>query len=483
MSETAKRIRPSCVAGSFYEASPERLREDILSRLEQAPAACATAPILAAAAPHAGYVYSADIAAATYAALRQADFDTVVIIGHDFGSHARGIIAVTASYTDYATPLGNVPVDTELVQSLMAADSRIICNDRIHAQEHSIEVQLPFLQVVASSPFRIVPFFFGEVTPDHCQRLAELLMRLKGDRRLLVLSSTDLSHYPNDKTARKLDAKTVSFATALDLDGLCKWQAQGEWEEQPNVETPICSAGGLGTAICWARLNGPAKGLVLRQGNSGDASGDQRRVVGYAALLFVKAQDGEAAGPAENNFSLPAPLQRRLLALARKTIEDGARGISAQDQDGDGDDAALQEKAAVFVTLQKQGRLRGCIGTTEAYLPLCQAVMHFAHAAAFEDPRFEEVTADELSSLHIEISVLSPMRRIASPDEIIPFKHGVMVTRGGRRGLFLPQVWEQLPTKEMFLNYLCAEKAGLSFDAWKDPQTKLEVFTVFAFEE
>ena len=135
------------------------------------------------------------------------------------------------------------------------------------------------------------------------------------------------------------------------------------------------------------------------------------------------------------------------------------------------------------MTLHKNGRLRGCIGTTAPHLPLYEAVIRYAKAAAFEDPRFEAVGAEELPSLHIEISVLSPMRKVKSADEIVPFKHGVMVSRGYNRGLFLPQVWEQLPDKEQFLGYLCAEKAGLSFDAWRSPRTSIEIFTVFAFEE
>ena len=279
MLEEQKRIRPCRVAGSFYEANAEQLRRNIQRRIQQADFAGDSSAVLAVAVPHAGYVYSADIAAPAYSALSKADFDTVVIIGHDFGRHAKGIIAITTSFTDFATPLGNVPVDTSLVQALISADSRIVIHDNAHIQEHSIEVQLPFLQTVAQNPFKIVPLFFGEVTPEHCQLLAELLMQLKGNRRILVLSSTDLSHYPTSKIARQLDEKTVAFAKNLDVDALCDWQSNGEWQSHSGVVTPICSTGGLGTAICWARLNGPAEARVLKQGNSGDVSGEERRNV------------------------------------------------------------------------------------------------------------------------------------------------------------------------------------------------------------
>ena len=482
MPDFSTHIRPARVAGTFYDGNPERLKQDILERIQRASVPEVTSSILAAAVPHAGYLYSADIAAPVYAALAKADFDTVVIIGHDFGRHARGIIGITTSFTEFATPLGNVPVDTQLVQALLKEDSRIIVHDVAHRQEHTIEVQLPFLQTIARAPFQIVPMFFGEVAPVHCQRLAELLLKLKGSRRLLVLSSTDLSHYPASKVARKLDAQTVATASALDLEGLCDWQSHGEWENHPGVVTPICSAGGLGTAICWARLNGPAEARVLKQGNSGDVSGEDDRVVGYASLLFVKAgESSKNEAPSKDDFSLSASVKRQLLSLARKSIVDALE--NKETIPGLGDAPEHLQKAAVFVTLHKNGRLRGCIGTTAPHLPLAQAIIAYAKAAAFEDPRFTPVTAEELPLIHIEISVLSPMRKVGSAEEIVPFKHGVMVSRGYNRGLFLPQVWEQLPDKEMFLTCLCEEKAGLPANAWKDSRTNLEVFTVLAFEE
>ena len=135
------------------------------------------------------------------------------------------------------------------------------------------------------------------------------------------------------------------------------------------------------------------------------------------------------------------------------------------------------------MTLHKNGRLRGCIGTTAPRDPLWKIVEYMAYAAAFDDPRFSKVTADEVDDLHIEISVLSPMKLAKSSDEIVPFKHGVMVRQGHNSGLFLPQVWEQIPDKKRFMGYLCEEKAGLDYDAWKSPETKIYLFTVFAFEE
>ncbi len=137
----------------------------------------------------------------------------------------------------------------------------------------------------------------------------------------------------------------------------------------------------------------------------------------------------------------------------------------------------------MFVTLKREGRLRGCIGTTTPREALWKAVSSLAHSAGFDDPRFGDLGADELDDLHIEISVLGPLRRVESAADIVPEKHGVVVRQRGRSGLFLPQVWDQIPDKTQFLSILCQEKARLPANAWRDPKTELLVFEVFAFEE
>lgn len=471
-----RRVRPATAAGRFYTRSPEKLWNEVEEYLANAPAFEGDArTICAAAVPHAGYVYSARIAAPVFKALQDSDFETIVIIGHDYGRNAPGIIAVLPSFTHYQTPLGEIPVDQELCEALLQSDKRIVCADEAHLQEHTIEVQLPFLQVTGHR-CKILPVLFGEVTPVHCRRFAQLLDSLRGNRKLFVLSSTDLSHYPSSSLARTLDAQTVQYATAFDLENLCEWKNGGKWEDLPGVETPICSAGGLGTAIAWAELQGAKSCLPLRQGNSGDVPGAEKSsVVGYASLLFCKE------AKKEEEFSVSPQNQKALLEIVRKALRAGTEGYRYRPVPPE--DKAMLEKAAVFVTLHEHGRLRGCIGTLVPHRPLYLTVAEYAYAAGFEDPRFQPVTEEELPELDLEVSVLSPLRKIASAEEIVPGKHGVVVTRGRQSGVFLPQVWEQLPRKEDFLSYLCAEKAGLPPDAWRDANTTLEVFTVFAFEE
>jgi len=471
---TEKSVRPATAAGRFYSGAPERLRREVEAYLADAPEYDGAAgEICAAAVPHAGYPYSAAIAAPVFKALRGSTFDTIVIIGHDFGRMAPGVIAVLPRYTHYQTPLGELEVDQELCNSLRGMDSRIVLNDRVHLQEHTVEVQLPFLQVIGFQG-KVLPVLFGEVTAEHCREFARLLRACQGNRKLFVLSSTDLSHYPANALARTLDAHTVELAATFQIETLCDWKNGGEWEGKPDVETPICSAGGLGTAIAWAEAEGATRSVVLKRGNSGDAPGaDTRSVVGYASLLFCKEKQEE--------FTVSPQNQAFLLETVRETLREGVEGRRYRPSRPQ--DAALLAPAAVFVTLHANGRLRGCIGTLAAHQPLYQAVAEYAYAAGFGDPRFFPLDKEELAGLECEVSVLSPLRQVCSADEILPGKHGVVVTRGRRSGVFLPQVWEQLPRKEDFMSCLCAEKAGLPADAWKEPDTILSVFTVFAFQE
>lgn len=472
-------VRPSRVAGMFYPASPEKLREQVQEYLDGVPAAMVPDGAVAVLAPHAGYSYSGRIAAPAYKAMAQADFDTLVIIGHDFGRHAKGLVGVLCDQSHFATPLGQVPVDVELVRALCQADSRIIVHNEAHAREHTIEVHLPFVQVLKPG-CRIVPIFSGEVSHEHSQALVDALQKCAGSRQIFILASTDLSHYPTAERSRAFDEYTTSLLKNFDVAGLCEWQQNGLWQEE-GVETPICAAGGAATALLWASAHQATQAVVLRRGNSGDVpGGDKGRVVGYLSMAFCRAQAERAQG------AFPAAAADYLLKLARACIT-----ARVEHQHSDPKKALpppppqpeLQEAVGAFVTLHKQGRLRGCIGRIATLEPLTVTVAQMAEAAAFEDNRFTPVTAAELPELQIEISVLSPLRRIASWREIEPGRHGVVVRRGHRSGLFLPQVWEQLPSLESFMSCLCQEKAGLPATSWKESDIELQVFIVTAFSE
>jgi MEMO1 family protein len=527
----AQSARPAAVAGTFYPSGADDLRREIKGYLDAAPAAQVDGEVVGIVVPHAGYRYSAGVAAYAYKALAGVKADTVVIVGHD--AHARGIVAVASDEVAFETPLGRVPVDTELVAALVKANRGIIVHNQVHRREHSVEVQLPFLQTLLGE-FRMVPMLFGEPTPENCRILAEALAANAGQRRILFVASTDLCHYPADTLAVGLVKDTMACVERADVPALFTYLEQTQRRlAGEDVQTAMCASGGVGTALLYARSRGPITVRVLHTGNSGDApGGDKDRVVGYGAAVITlnapaatdpaakavpqaaadpaaKAVPQAAADPAAkavpqaaagsqpkadpaaapaveakaDTFTLAPEVQKELLALARRRITATARGESFDYQPPAAMADVLKPPAAVFVTLQKSGRLRGCIGMTEPRAPLWRAVQDMAGSAAFRDPRFAAVSATELDALHIEISVLSPLSPVANADAIVPRQHGVVVRRGGRSGLFLPQVWEQIPDKEQFLSVLCAEKAGLPEDAWKDPETRLLVFTVFAFKE
>lgn len=465
-------IRKPCAAGTFYPAGREELQKAVSSILKSAATPSPGGKVLAVMAPHAGYVFSAKVAAPAYLALGQADFETAVIIGHDFGRQARDIIAVTDDHDFFDTPLGQLQVDRELQEKLIKALPSVLVHNGVHARDHSVEVHLPFIKTLKPNA-KILPVLFGEATPANCMKFAEALEKASEGRKILILASTDLCHYPSYNDAKDLDKETTGFIEKMDLPGLCACQA-GKGVNAANVDTPICSAGGVGVAIAWCSKRGVKQAKILARANSGDVrGGDLLRVVGYASALFATAPEEE--------FALSKKARDELLGLARKRISGRLSGEKWQ-YTPPADIPELQVKAPAFVTLTIGGKLRGCIGYTVAQGELWRAVEEMAISAAFSDPRFPPVTRGELDSIRIEISVLSPMVPSA-PEDIIPGKHGVMVKCGARRGLFLPQVWEQLPDKNQFMAYLCMEKAGLPADAWKDKSTTILTFTVFAFEE
>lgn len=478
-------VRRPAVAGTFYSADKSRLEKEVAALLERAgDVEPKGEEVLAAMAPHAGYRYSGQVAAYAHKGMSGTDVDVVVVIGHDYSR--PGVVAWLCSVDCYQTPLGQLPVARDMVQRVLDYHPGIREHKLAHSREHTVEVQLPFLQTLGKT-CEIVPVLFGEPTAAHCRILADAIESARAGRRVFVLASTDLSHYPTYAEATRLDQQTLGVLAGMDVGRLlAHLEAVERRRDIRNLETAMCASGGVGTAMLYAKKHGANKVQVLRYANSGDAdAGDRQRVVGYGAVLFVKstgkAEQMETEADADGRFTLPEPVQRELLALARSRIEAEASGRTLSYTPSDR--KQLLQPAAVFVTLKKSGRLRGCIGTTAPRSPLWQAVSEMAHAAAFEDHRFGDVTKEELAALHVEVSVLSPLKRVASADAIVPVEHGVVVRRGSRQGLFLPQVWEQLPDKTEFLSILCQQKAGLPASAWRDAKTELYIFTVFAFEE
>jgi AmmeMemoRadiSam system protein B/AmmeMemoRadiSam system protein A len=427
-------VRPAAVAGMFYPGSALALTQEVDDLLGGAEA---LAPRVgfpkAIIVPHAGYIYSGGVAASAYDAVRPARgiVHRVVLLGPVHRVPVRGL--ATVSNEAFATPLGPVAIDRDALASL-ADLPQVVTSDPAHAMEHSLEVQLPFLQKTLGS-FKLVPFAVGMAS---VAEVAQVIERLWGGLETLIVISTDLSHYHAYDDARRMDGETVSkilaFATDLDQDEACG-------------ATPL-----NGLLHVAKRKNLSLK--LLAAANSGDTAGGRDRVVGYSSFgLYEGAEPAlDAAG-------------KTLIALARDAIE--SRLFERKKIDSDL--PWLQQSGATFVTLTRDGQLRGCIGSLEAVRPLAMDVAENALGAAFRDPRFPRLTAEEWPSCRVEVSLLSAPKRIEFADEadlleqLEPGLDGVILECGNRRSTFLPQVWEGLPDKRAFLAEL-VKKAGLPAD-------------------
>lgn len=279
-------VRPPAAAGTFYPGSPSQLRRTITTLLDTAPEVKPAGKIIAAVAPHAGYTFSGGVAAYAYKLLSTVHFDTLIIIGHDA---YRNAVAFTCPVDYFQTPLGKVPVDREMMAKMHAFNTGIKPDRSIHARDHTIEIHLPFLQVLGRKS-KIIPILFGDPTAENCRILSDAILAAAGNKTVFVLASADMSHYPSYESARKVDNSTLEILRSLDIDKLFTHLVKQEIQPSvPNLRTAMCARGGVGTAILFARAHGADQAQILRYANSGDVpAGGKRRVVGYSSALMVK---------------------------------------------------------------------------------------------------------------------------------------------------------------------------------------------------
>lgn len=471
-------IRAPAVAGTFYPADATQLRATLNAFLAQAEGRKTQGRIRALVVPHAGYVYSGAVAAHAFKQIIGAQYQTVVLIGN---SHHEGYLgAAIYSKGRFKTPLGEVSIDADFSQRLLAANPQILDRQSPHIEEHSLEVELPFLQTVLGD-FQIVPILLGTQNTDLARALAKTL-RETADEDTLVIASSDLSHYPAYDDAKFADLKTVEAVTSGKVEQLERTLRQMEQTRIPELATLMCGEGAVKTVMFYAQHIGADQIEHLNYANSGDITGSSNRVVGYAAIAFSSNQTAKKEPQKMNDENLVTiEQQTTLLTLARNTIKTYLQ--TGKTLAFTNADPVLEQPLGAFVTLHKQKQLRGCIGRFESDQPLYRVVQDMAVAAATQDGRFSPVTAPELAGLQIEISVLSPLRK-GTWQEIELGKHGVQVVSGLRCGVFLPQVatetgWDL----DTFMGQLCAQKAGLLPEAWKDPKTDVYLFTAQVFHE
>lgn len=287
--ESGEDIRPPAVAGAFYPDSASQLENMLTQFLDRVPEIKPEGKVLAAVAPHAGYPFSGGVAAYTYRILSSVKFDTLIIIGHDTYQNA---VAFICPVDYFQTPLGKVPVDREMISKMLAFNQGIKEDRSVHAHDHTIEVQLPFLQVIGRQ-CKIVPILFGNPTEENCRLLADAIFASTGNKRVFVLASTDMSHFPPYESACEVDHSTLDVLGTLDINTLFTHLIKQEARPSvPNLRTAMCARGGVGTAILVAKARGADRAQILRYANSGDVpAGDKYRVVGYCSVLMVKTTD------------------------------------------------------------------------------------------------------------------------------------------------------------------------------------------------
>jgi len=367
--------------------------------------------------------------------------------------------------------LGLVKVDHETTLRLAKADHVFYYYPRAHDREHCLEVQLPFLQrrfgEDAVPP--IVPIIISTNDFRKLQQIADVLKPYFTDENLFVVSS-DFSHYPSYEDAYEVDGKTGKAIETGDVEQFIAVLEENARSGKRNLGTSACGELAIATLMLMMDITYEVHHLLYQ--NSGDIDNhDHSRVVGYHAFAMVRATTSQT-------FSLSDEEKRKLKEIALTSIRDSLDGRRIAEPKGL--TKTLESKCGAFVSLHKQGRLRGCIGHFGEDTALHEIVAEMARAAAFEDPRFMPVTREELNDIDIEISVLTPMRRIQSLDEFELHRHGIYIRRGYRSGTFLPQVADEVNwTKEEFVSHCAQDKAGIGWDGWRDAE--LYVYEAIVF--
>ncbi len=444
-----KEIREPVFAGSWYPSDEKELRnltEEYLNNLDNLNF---NGTIKAVIVPHAGYIYSGQIAAAAFKQLDD-EYETVFLIGP---SHSYPLTDVSVSNLDYfSTPLGRVKVSDKSKEILK---ENIVENiEEAHSNEHSLEVEIPFLQMQLKD-FEIVPLIVGETDVEEFKNV---LSRNVGEEDLIVVS-VDLSHYHEYNEALSLDYISVKNIMELNYEKIISSEIDAPWA--------VSSLLKLAKEKYW-------KPYLITYSNSGEVTGDKTSVVGYSAIVFVEEFNNE-----DKEF---------LLNLARKSAEEYLKSGEKIEVDEKDVPINLRESKACFVTFIKDEQLRGCIGHIVPQMPLYQCVIENSINAATKDPRFSPMNSNELKASKIDVSVLTlpTILEHKTSEELLyklnPYQYGVILQRGENQSTFLPSVWEFIPNKQEFLANLCI-KGNMEADCWKDPRTEIYIYEAIDFSE
>ena len=454
--------RTPAVAGRFYPASPEKLQRELEHLFSRAKSKeCNN--VRAVISPHAGYVFSGTVAASAFNQIDEEHrYERIFLIGSSHQVALKGAAVYTQG--DFLMPYGTVTTDVDFCKKLVLTHPGLFSEDsRAHRDEHSLEVQLPFLHHVLRHEYVIVPIIIGTSDPSVCEKIAEVLVPYFNTDNLFVISS-DFSHYPGYEDALTVDAATRDAILQNAPEALIQTLTENSRLHVPGLATSLCGWTSVLTLLYMTSGNSSFSYRAIDYKNSGDSAlyGDKSQVVGYWAMAVTEQNNasGDSIKPEE---------QKMLLDIARKSIESVVvRGKHLSLEQVSGYPPLLQQQRGAFVTLYKGKKLRGCIGRMTANLPLFKLVRDMAEAAALYDDRFLPLQKEELGDLEIHISVLSPLEEIRDAGQIQLGKHGILVESRGRSGVFLPQVATETGwSLEEFLGHCSRDKAGLGWEGWK----------------
>lgn len=477
---TQRLVFPAQVSGQFYVADEKQLRSQVDTFLAKAKKSesifmsLKKRDLVAILSPHAGYVYSGEVAGVAYAVAAKRKYKTVIVMALN---HRRAAGKISLLDMDaYRTPLGELEIDRERVQTLVKNYPQQFAGAKeMFEQEHSLEVQLPFIQT-ALPDAKIVPMIVACMDESILQGAAKILYREFGAHKdVLFVISSDLSHFYPYKEAQVYDNTNLNLLESWEID---QWVAHAS-----NSRKGMCGVNPIFTfAQLFEEYDVSTRGVTrLKYLNSGDTTGDKKQVVGYGALAFTLQEGVRAERTSIKDFGpYDLLLRREIMTLAKKSVRAAVMGENPKETTPTS--ILLKNDGAAFVTLKRNGQLRGCIGHVIARVPLYQCVKEVAMAAATRDSRFSPVSGAELDEISYEISILTSPQTI-SADDVVVGRDGLIISRGPYSGLLLPQVpveWEW--DREQFLAQTC-RKAGLPIDCWKDDETSIQAFRAIVFGE
>lgn len=467
------RNRKAAFAGQFYSGEKDKLENELENLFKNT---CQNSSekkhLQAIVAPHAGYIFSGEVAASAFNLIsKNTVYKRIFILAssHQYSFNGASV------YCDgnYETPLGEIKVDTKLAKHFTNSSAVFYNKPEVHQNEHSLEVQLPFLQHKLGNNFLLVPIILGTNSAEECKIIASVLKPWFTPENLFVIS-TDFSHYPNYNEANKLDNITADAICSNQPEQLQNVLKENKTEGVDNLATSLCGWTSVLTLLYLTENRDFCFEKILYQ-NSGDSkiSGDKNRVVGYWAIAVINNDDSMKISKAER-----LEIFEKAHHSIKTYVETGKKGKLIKPISK----GILSEITGAFVSIYIENELRGCIGGFAQEKTLNELVQNMAVSAAC-DRRFENVKPEELNNMKLEISVLSPLKKINSVDEIELGKHGIFIEQGFNTGTFLPQVIEKTGWNvNQFLGYCARDKAGIGWDGWKTADIYIYEAVVFREE-